>query len=211
MQDLLQYNVGNGYCHAWFSRRFMAPVSVGTTCLPHSSLGVDCYVQWTSPIRRLGDLQVHGAVKRYLRRKKLNDILRTGGTVPEGLTSTDVGFDLTVVREFLEEDAGHTKEKDTKETRFPLVLDSDLEMDVDFSEGKSMMRPSRSLQRSSYQYWTLEFVRRAIQEDSSFSFDAVVLGCVDPTRKQYAVYLPEIGLEHRYLSEKGFLNAGERL
>ena len=33
----------------------------------HSGIGVQQYVQWTSPIRRLSDLQVHVAVERYLR------------------------------------------------------------------------------------------------------------------------------------------------
>ena len=61
LQDLLQYK--HGYCHAWFARRFLSPVEIGPEPKPHFGLGIDCYVQWTSPIRRFGDLQVHAAVK----------------------------------------------------------------------------------------------------------------------------------------------------
>ena len=49
---------GGGFCHAWYARRFFKPVTVSDMDKPHYGLGLDCYVQWSSPIRRLGDLQV---------------------------------------------------------------------------------------------------------------------------------------------------------
>jgi exoribonuclease II len=46
------------YSHAWYARRFFNKVSVSEETGPHYGMGLDCYVQWTSPIRRLTDLQV---------------------------------------------------------------------------------------------------------------------------------------------------------
>ena len=43
------------------------------------------------------------------------------------------------------------------------------------------------------------------------SFECIVLGCVDPERLQYSVYVKELGLEHRYLSEMGSLKVGQTL
>lgn len=47
------------------------------------------------------------------------------------------------------------------------------------------------------------------QRDRAFS--AVVLGCIDPARKQYAIYVGELGLEHRYSNPAGRLEAGATL
>jgi len=38
-----------------------------------------------------------------------------------------------------------------------------------------------------------------------------VLACVNPQRGQYAIFVHELGLEHRYLSEKGDLQIGEKI
>jgi hypothetical protein len=46
------------YPHAWYARRFFNKVVVSEETGPHYGMGLDCYVQWTSPIRRLTDLQV---------------------------------------------------------------------------------------------------------------------------------------------------------
>lgn len=59
----------NAYGYAWYIRRFLSPVIVQTTPAPHAGLGVPVYVQWTSPIRRFGDLQMHSVLKEYLRRR----------------------------------------------------------------------------------------------------------------------------------------------
>ena len=47
MMDLLSHNVGGGYCHAWYARRFLSPVKVCEEAGSHSGLGIDCYVQLT--------------------------------------------------------------------------------------------------------------------------------------------------------------------
>ena len=58
LEDLKEENAGNGYCAAWYSRRFFNAVTVSVEPSRHSGMGLDCYVQWSSPIRRYGDLQV---------------------------------------------------------------------------------------------------------------------------------------------------------
>ena len=87
MMDLLEYNIGDGYCHAWYSRRFLSPVKVTPFFNPHSGLGLECYAQWTSPIRRFSDLQVHAVVKRYLRRQKVMELLSQGQSLPETIST----------------------------------------------------------------------------------------------------------------------------
>lgn len=56
MDFLLEMN--KRYPHAWYARRFFNKVTVSEEPGPHFGMGLDCYVQWTSPIRRLTDLQV---------------------------------------------------------------------------------------------------------------------------------------------------------
>jgi exoribonuclease II len=46
------------YPHAWYARRFFNKVIVSEEIGPHYGMGLDCYVQWSSPIRRFTDLQV---------------------------------------------------------------------------------------------------------------------------------------------------------
>ena len=94
--DLLESNAGDGYCHAWYSRRFFQPVQVSETLAPHHGLGLDCYVQWTSPIRRLGDLQVHSSVKRYIRRRRINELMKEGKPLPSELSAIDIGCEVPV-------------------------------------------------------------------------------------------------------------------
>ena len=56
MDLLLETN--RRYPHAWYARRFFNKVTVSEEPGPHFGMGLDSYVQWTSPIRRLTDLQV---------------------------------------------------------------------------------------------------------------------------------------------------------
>ena len=84
--------------------------------------------------------------------------------------------------------------------------------DIDFKVGQGLVGAARQLQRTSQKYWLFEYISRLCNDDADKAiFDAVVLGCVDYERNQYAVYLPELGLEHRYLSEKGSMQPGEKL
>ena len=80
---------GGGYCAAWYIRRFLEAVSVSDDPLPHSGLGLECYVQWSSPIRRFADLQVHAAVKRHLRAKYLNSLVWKQEPLPEAIDLED--------------------------------------------------------------------------------------------------------------------------
>jgi len=187
LQNLKETN--NGYPHAWYFRRFFNPVKVTKEHKPHFGLGLSCYVQWSSPIRRFGDLQAHTAIKRYLRRKRVNKLLRDGSDIPSEITPMDLGCELP------------------SEGSKPKNIDP-----IDYKVGQALGGAARSVQRNSQQYWMFEYIRRVVSESADeVSFECVVLGCVDPERLQYAVYAKELGLEHRYLSEMGSLKVGQSI
>jgi len=193
MEDLLKNNIGGGLCHAWYARRFLAPVLIKETPSSHSGLGIQCYTQWSSPIRRFGDLQVHAVVKRYLRRKKLIEMTQSGSTIPANITKNDVGCDPTIFG---------------TETALPLLNFSDSE--IDFTDGLSCLKAARVVQRSSQTYWMLEFIRR-LARNKTKTFESVILGCRNPARKQYMVYIYELGLEWQYTSPVDNLISGTKI
>lgn len=185
------YDMGKRYPHAWYARRFFNKVVVSEEPGPHFGMGLDCYVQWSSPIRRITDLQVHAALKRYLRRERVNEMLREGVTIPSSVTKMDLGCELPT-----EEKGGHSREIDS----------------IDYTSGLGMIFASRPIQFSSSNYWLFEYIRRLVSSsDEEVMFESVVLGCINKDRFQYAIYIYELGLEHRYLSESGKLDEGKKL
>ena len=199
MNDLMEYNVGDGLCYAWYSRRFLQPVRVTEERKPHSGLGLDCYVQWSSPIRRFTDLQVHASIKRFLRRKRVNDMIQHGLPIPKGLTSRHLGMSSRDWEALLDKkDIGS--------------LDvGDLDKDVNYLEGIGLFGAARTLQRQSQQYWLYEYINRKFTNDPDVTFEAVVLGCTDPEKQQHAIYVYELGLEHRYIDVGKRLDPGTKL
>jgi exoribonuclease-2 len=183
MMDLLEYNVGGGYCHAWYSRRFLSPVKTTQFANPHSGLGLDCYVQWTSPIRRFQDLQAHAAIKRYVRRRRVLELIANGGSVPSTITRDDLGCDFSI------KDDGAVE----------LDLES-ADKDIDYDDRTKLLGPGRFVMKSSQKYWLLEYIRRLYESDPGLELEALVLGCVFPAKRQYAIYIYELGLEWRYSS-----------
>ena len=196
MNDLKEFHVGGGLCYAWYARRFLLPVRVSEHAFPHCGLGLDCYVQWTSPIRRFSDLQSHASIKRTLRRQRLAELIQNGDPIPSSLVPTDFGFPL---------DHWPADMKDL----FKLSQD-DLDRDMNFMQGVGLIGASRTLQRQSQQYWLYEYIARCNKRQPDLTYTAVILGCVDPERQQYAIYVYELGLEHRYTSP-GRLDPGTRL
>ena len=93
-------------------------------------------------------------------------------------------------------------------TKSPAIVDP-----IDYSSGLGQIFAGRPIQFSSSNYWLFEYIRRKIDRssDEEVMFESVVLGCVNQERFQYAVYVFELGLEHRYLSETGKLEEGKRL
>lgn len=182
------YEMGKRYPHAWYARRFFNKVNVSEEPGPHFGMGLDCYVQWSSPIRRITDLQVHAALKRYLRRKRVNEMLREGKTIPSSISEMDLGCELP-------------KESRREE------IDT-----IDYTSGLGMIFAGRPIQSSSSNYWIFEYIRRLVNSsDVELMFESVVLGCINQDRFQYVVYIYELGLEHRYLSEAGKLEEGKKL
>jgi exoribonuclease R len=194
MLDLLETNAGKGLCHAWYTRRFLESVSITQFPMPHSGLGLDCYVQWTSPIRRFSDLQVHASVKRYLRRRRVYELVQHGALIPKGVSDVDLGISPGMLKNgrFLED----------------VITSNDLDNDLDYMEGIGLIAAGKKLQRLSQQYWLFEYIRRLTEADPDTTFSVVVLGCVDPEKHQFAIYVKELGLEHRYTSPAGRLEAG---
>jgi exoribonuclease R len=189
MNSLIEYNIGGGYCHAWYSRRFLSPVQVVENCAPHSGLGLQCYVQWTSPIRRYSDLLVHIIVKRYLRRNRIHELIEEGASDIEALG-------------LLAEDIGCCLPRRTGPSVYEWDISS-LDEDINFSEGAGLMGAARMLQRQSNQYWLYEYIQRIHRNDPDTTFEAVVLGYapgIDSSKKQYAIYIYELGFEYRYTS-----------
>jgi len=197
-----------GYCHAWYARRFFAPVRVMSEMKPHYGLGLDCYVQWSSPIRRFSDLQVHAAVKRFLRREEINRLMRNGEAIPDGISDMDLGCAVPKsVHESKDDNGNITKYLIEENTgrKHP-------SLDINYKRGIGFIKAAKMVQRKSNEYWLFEYIRRRVEEsDDDVEFQATVLGCVDPQRFQYAIYVYELGLEHRYLSEKGYLQTGSKL
>lgn len=190
MLDLTENFVGGGYCHAWFCRRFLSPVKVQETCAPHAGLGLASYVQWSSPIRRYSDLLTHISVKRYLRRQKVQEHLAKGRSLGElDVREEDIGCPLP-----------RRTSSESNEYEWDL---SDMDSDIDFREGGGLVGAARMLQRQSEQYWLFEYIRRASEDDPEKKWDAMVLGWIgsaDKSKKQYAIYIYELGLEHRMTS-----------
>jgi exoribonuclease-2 len=56
-----------GLAAMWAARRFMRRSSHTTSAGPHAGLGLDCYAQITSPLRRYLDLLAHYQIRAYLR------------------------------------------------------------------------------------------------------------------------------------------------
>ena len=193
-----------GYCHAWYARRFFEPVQVKAEALPHNGLGIDCYVQWTSPIRRFSDLQVHASVKRFLRRQKVNQLMKAGKPIPENLTASDLGCEIPRQVESSKSESGLYTEYKLEQSGGEHV--------VNYKKGLGFVNAAKMVQRKSREYWLFEFVRRQVEEsDSEIAFETTVLACIDPLRQQYAIFVHELGLEHRYLSEQGELPSGKKL
>jgi exoribonuclease-2 len=73
------------FCRAKAYYRFMSAASVTSSHAPHWGLGLNSYVQWSSPIRRFNDLAVHYQVKKWLR----GDPLLDGPQIAVGVSALD--------------------------------------------------------------------------------------------------------------------------
>jgi exoribonuclease R len=197
-----------GYCHAWYARRFFESVQVVNEFKPHYGLGLDCYVQWSSPIRRFGDLQVHAAVKRFLRRSKVNILMRKGESIPATLSDIHLGCDVP-------QQVEDSKDRNGKFTEYIVQNEANgtsSDLAISWKKGLGFIKAARIAQNKSKQYWLFEYVRRMIEKSSKdVVFDATVLALVDPNRYQYVIFIHELGLEHKYLSETGQLSTGSKL
>jgi hypothetical protein len=123
------------------------------------------------------------------------ELAKDNSPIPSGLTRIDLGCDVALLREEAELSAG---------------FDTNFDEDVDFGEGAGLLKAARRLQRASERYWMLEYVRRLKESNPSKKFQVLVLGCTNPARRQYAIYVYELGLEWKYISPVGSLQAGTK-
>lgn len=135
-----------------------------------------------------------------MRREQINNFILEGKSIPTEITALDLGCKLPI--ELLDENNEAQKGTHTE------VDDDDLP--IDFNEGGALFRAGRPLQRNAQQYWMYEYIRRLVNQDpkEEVAFECMVLGCVDTDRDLYVVYVHELGLEHKYLSEIGPLQPG---
>ena len=83
---------------------------------------------------------------------------------------------------------------------------------INYRTRVGFLQAAHNVQHKSKEYWLFEYLSRQkekLDAGNEARFEATVLGCVDPRRFQYAIYVHELGLEHRYLSEMGSLRIGE--
>ena len=109
----------------------------------------------------------------------------------------DLGYDLSskAIQEKLKSDISSIQES---------------ELTIDYNEGMALFRAGRPLQRNARLYWLYEYIRKLMIQNPNqeVAFECVVLGCIDSDRDLYAIYVHELGLEHKYLSEIGSLLPG---
>ncbi len=120
--------------------------------------------------------------------------------MPDGLTP----FDLGLPQGFADENGRLTPPTAPIKTEM-------LDNDIDFMEGGGLLGAARNLQKRSQEYWHFEYIRRTHVADPGKIYDAVILGLIDPAKRQHAIYVYELGLEHRYTSPAGILDAGVKL
>lgn len=126
---------------------------------------------------------MHAIIKRLLRRKRIDQLLAQS-------------------KQF------NTAPSPTADT---LVMAASALVDINFRHGMAIVQATKSLVRTSREYWLLEYIRRLIDTGDDPIFECTVLGVTDPNRLQYSIFVQALALEHRYLSEKGELQCGETL
>ena len=146
-------------------------------------------------------------IKRYLRRKRINEFIRQNKPIPKEITAMDIGCHLYT----------NTHHSSTT-TNDPIIANDDdddkslvptqEQLSINLKQGLGLFRAARPLQRASQKYWMFEYIRR---HNNSTVMECIVLGCTDYERSQYAMYIPQLGLEHKYLSEMGPLKDGQRI
>jgi hypothetical protein len=138
-------------------------------------------------------LQVHAAVKRFIRRQKVIDLLTKGEKIPTEITSEDLGCELR---------------SPNNDGKLELSLEN-IDKDINYNDKTKLLGPAKFVMRNSNKFWMLEYVRRLKDADPELTLEALVLGCVNPDKRQYAIYIYELGLEWRYTSPVG-IQAGDR-
>ena len=158
---------------------------------------------------------MHAVVKRYLRRKRVNELIQLGKPIPPQITAMDLGCSLPINHDDDDDDDNDDYDESNQNEIQQQSINANIESEfpINYNDGMALFRAGRPLQRDAQQYWMFEYIRRLVVQhsDQEVAFECVVLGCVDTERDLYAIYIYELGLEHRYSSEIGPLDPGRTL
>jgi len=162
-----------GPCRSWLAIRSTTKTVISANGnWAHEGLGLDAYVQATSPVRRFGDLAVHYQIKAFLRGDGgIGDLPFTaGGAVEE-----------------------ESRDGDNNNSGTTIIEKKDI---VRLLQESGTM--ARQLERSANDYWLKEYLRRRAGEPVS----VFILGADRKVRDMYKVLLPDLGAILDYTSSR---------
>lgn len=174
--------------------------------LHHSGLGLSYYVQWSSPIRRYMDLQVHTCVKRYLRRKRLFEMLSSStttgveGSLPVAGTiqftgqqpihpTIDFGIPSNAYEHYYKYESNETTKTTAITTSITLnrmmLYPHEYDQDINYKEGNGLIGAAKTVQRLSRQYWMYEYILRHLQQKQQQQHDSSSSGSISESGYSY--------------------------
>merc|ERR1712174_74670 len=136
---------------------------------------------------------VHAMIKRYLRRRRINDYyIKNGFDIPKEVTPMDLGCYLPYNKE---NNMNHNQETTKK-------------LNINLKKGIGFFNAGRYIQKETQQYWMLEYIQQ-FHNSNKKPLKCIILGCIDYNKYQYSIYILELGYECKYTSEIGILKIGD--
>mmetsp|Transcript_25450 Transcript_25450/g.57140 ORF Transcript_25450/g.57140 Transcript_25450/m.57140 type:complete len:953 (+) Transcript_25450:221-3079(+) len=206
-------------CRSAYLRKFMRRTDIKPSPGKHWSMGVEHYVQWTSPLRRQLDLATHWQLKGWL----LDEWTKSSGENQSGGDRTPKGGAGLLFGGGGSEGPMEPGANNGKPPRgfFTRLDKAGLAQVLAARSGPA--RRANAVQRGATQYWIHEHLRRRVAsaastEGSSSSsgaggnnFEALVLGPAPPSyASDYRVLLLDLGLELAFQGPVG-LSPGARI
>jgi exoribonuclease R len=177
---------GHPWCRAAYMRKFMKRVLVSSAPRAHWSLGVEHYVQWTSPLRRHSDLVVHWQLKAWLLQEQQH--AQQQQRTQNGGQQAKEGHSMEGTDD--EQKVAH----DARPHRNPFIGSGWEELHAATNQRAGIRRETARVQRASDSYWIYEFLRQSMLEDRIF--EALVIGTDRPSYEtDWRVVLLEPGVE----------------
>mmetsp|Transcript_58713 Transcript_58713/g.117935 ORF Transcript_58713/g.117935 Transcript_58713/m.117935 type:complete len:448 (-) Transcript_58713:114-1457(-) len=174
---------GHPWCRNAYMRKFLKRVALKSSPGPHWGLGLDHYVQWTSPLRRHNDLVVHWQLKAWLLQQQDNKAL----TPPVQMEQRDQEVSVTF-------NENKTPGKGARSPQGSFPVKTHEEMVAFMTDRGIITRRAATVQRGGDSYWIYEFLRQSMRKGRVF--EAVVIGPDRPSYEtDWRVVLLELGVE----------------